>query len=128
VPVSEIVASAGAMIEVQAARKGLSFEATAGADCVQVHADRERMTQILTNLLTNAVKFTDAGSVTVGWRADDRAVRIDVRDTGRGIPATGWLPSSSRSCRPDAARRSSSRASGWGSPSAASWRARWEGI
>jgi signal transduction histidine kinase len=86
VPVDEIVAGAGTLIEVEAAKKGLSFAARRGAEDVKVHADRERTTQILTNLLTNAVKFTDAGSVTVGWRADDRAVRIDVRDTGRGIP------------------------------------------
>src|SRR5918912_3219657 len=75
------------MIEVQAANKGLSFATRPGAEPVKVRADRERLTQILTNLLTNAVKFTDAGSISVGWRADDRAVRIDVRDTGRGIPA-----------------------------------------
>jgi signal transduction histidine kinase len=81
------VVSAGVMIEVQAAKKGLSFGAGPSTDRVRVRADRERMTQILTNLLTNAVKFTDAGSITVGWRADDRAVHIDVRDTGRGIPA-----------------------------------------
>jgi PAS domain S-box-containing protein len=87
VPVDEIVLSAGTLIEVQAAKKGLSFAARRGEEGVKVHADRERTTQILTNLLTNAVKFTDAGSVTVGWRAEERAVRIDVRDTGRGIPA-----------------------------------------
>jgi signal transduction histidine kinase len=87
VAVNEIVANAGAMIETQAAKKGISFGTTPGADGVQVRADRERVMQILTNLLTNAVKFTEAGSVTVGWSADDRVVRIDVRDTGRGIPA-----------------------------------------
>jgi PAS domain S-box-containing protein len=87
VPVNEMVASAGTMIELQAAKKGLSLGARRGEDRVQVRADRERTTQILTNLLTNAVKFTDAGSISIGWHADDRAVRIDVRDTGRGIPA-----------------------------------------
>jgi PAS domain S-box-containing protein len=87
VPVEEVVASAGTLIEIQAAKKGLSYAARPGTDPVRVHADRERTTQILTNLLTNAVKFTDAGSIVVGWRADGRAVRIDVRDTGRGIPA-----------------------------------------
>ncbi len=87
VPVSDIVVSAGTMLEVQAAKKGLSFEVRPGAERVHVHADRERMTQILTNLLTNAVKFTDSGSITLGWHADDRAVCIDVQDTGRGIPA-----------------------------------------
>jgi PAS domain S-box-containing protein len=87
VPVDEVVASAGTLIEVQAKKKGLSFAARPGVENVQVHADRERTTQILTNLLTNAVKFTEAGTVTIDWAADDRVVRIDVRDTGRGIPA-----------------------------------------
>jgi signal transduction histidine kinase len=87
VPVSELVASAGAMIEVEAAAKGISLEVRRGADRVRARVDRERTVQILTNLLTNAVKFTDAGSITVDWQADDRAVRVDVRDTGRGIPA-----------------------------------------
>jgi signal transduction histidine kinase len=87
VPVDEIVASAGTLIEVQAAKKGLSYAACAAADRMIVHADRERTTQILTNLLTNAVKFTEAGSIAVGWHGDDRAVCIEVRDTGRGIPA-----------------------------------------
>jgi PAS domain S-box-containing protein len=87
IPVSDIVSRAATMIEVQAAQKGLSFQALAGGEDVPVHADRERVTQILTNLLTNAVKFTAAGSITIGWAAGDRFVRIDVRDTGRGIPA-----------------------------------------
>jgi signal transduction histidine kinase len=54
---------------------------------VRVRADRERTIQILTNLFTNSVKFTAAGSITVDWRADDVNVVIDVTDTGRGIPA-----------------------------------------
>jgi signal transduction histidine kinase len=86
VPVSEVVASAAAMIEVQAANKGLSFQVRRGEENVRVNADRERLTQILTNLLTNAVKFTNAGSIAIGWDAEDRAVRIYVRDSGRGIP------------------------------------------
>jgi PAS domain S-box-containing protein len=86
-PVGDMVTSACSMVEVQAAKKGLSFVARGGPDGLRVRADRERMTQIMTNLLTNAVKFTEAGSITVGWRADASAVYIDVRDTGRGIPA-----------------------------------------
>jgi PAS domain S-box-containing protein len=87
VPVGEIVNGAAAMIDVQASKKGISLGVTADAEPALARADRERVVQILTNLLTNAVKFTEAGSITVGWSADDRTVRIDVRDTGRGIPA-----------------------------------------
>ena len=87
VPVNEVVSSAAAMVETQAARKGLSLGAHRGPEHVQVRADRERLTQILTNLLTNAVKFTAEGSVSLAWHADEPTVTIAVRDTGRGIPA-----------------------------------------
>lgn len=87
VAVNEILSAAGAMVELQAGKKGLSFVTRQGAEGVRVRADRERTIQILANLLTNAVKFTDAGSVSVDSYANDRAVCIQVRDTGRGIPA-----------------------------------------
>jgi PAS domain S-box-containing protein len=84
--VNETLAAASPMIELQAQRKGLSFEVHRGPDDVRVRADRERAIQILTNLVTNSVKFTAAGSITVDWSADDANVVIDVTDTGRGIP------------------------------------------
>jgi len=88
VSVKDVVSEAAAMVEPQAAKKGLSLTARHGAnEGIRAHADRERLTQILTNLLTNAVKFTAAGSITLAWQADEKAVSIVVRDTGRGIPA-----------------------------------------
>jgi len=43
--------------------------------------------QIVLNLLSNAVKFTSpGGKIVMEWDADERLVRIRVRDTGRGIP------------------------------------------
>ncbi|HJP61265.1 MAG TPA: PAS domain-containing protein, partial [Gemmatimonadaceae bacterium] len=85
--VNEVVAVASLMIELQAAKKGLSVDVRRGSDDVQTRADRERTIQILTNLLTNSCKFTNAGSISMSWHADDRDVVIDVTDTGRGIPA-----------------------------------------
>jgi signal transduction histidine kinase len=58
---------------------------TPGRD-VWVHADPDRMRQILTNLLANAAKFTDEGAITLRAVATDDAVRIDVVDSGIGIP------------------------------------------
>jgi len=53
-----------------------------------IRGDAARIEQIVWNLLTNAVKFTDAGgNVTLGAVRDAAHVRIDVSDTGAGIPA-----------------------------------------
>jgi signal transduction histidine kinase len=53
-----------------------------------VRADPEKLRQILLNLLTNALKFTEAGGrISVSCQADDTAVRLRVADTGMGIPA-----------------------------------------
>lgn len=51
-----------------------------------VWADADRVTQILTNLISNAHRYTPvAGSITVAARRDDRFVRVDVSDTGIGL-------------------------------------------
>jgi signal transduction histidine kinase len=86
VAVNEVLAGVGVMIEPQMTAKGLEYECRKGAPEVALHTDRERAVQILLNLLTNALKFTNKGSVKVDWEADDNRVSIHVRDTGRGIP------------------------------------------
>lgn len=69
-----------------AARKGLKFEIAASAECA--HSDVSLVEQILRNLVSNAVKYTLRGTVSLSCsRAGDGSVRIDVRDTGIGIPA-----------------------------------------
>ena len=49
--------------------------------------DREKLLEILDNLVQNAVKFTEVGSVTLGYDVLGDHVRIWVKDTGKGIPA-----------------------------------------
>jgi PAS domain S-box-containing protein len=52
-------------------------------------ADGERLQQILVNLISNAIKFTDRGEISVRlFRSDFAKWGIEVTDTGRGIPAT----------------------------------------
>jgi signal transduction histidine kinase len=53
-----------------------------------VFADRERIVQVLSNLVGNALKFTPAGGrIAVSARREGRFVRFEVSDTGAGIPA-----------------------------------------
>ncbi|HEU5004377.1 MAG TPA: ATP-binding protein [Actinomycetota bacterium] len=52
----------------------------------QVYADPDKIEQVLTNLVENALKHTDAGHVAVGGALDGTRVRVTVADQGEGIP------------------------------------------
>ena len=69
---------------IEAKRQRLRFDF--GDALPAVWADADRVTQILTNLISNAHKYTLAdGSITVAARRDDGFVRVDVSDTGIGL-------------------------------------------
>ena len=70
-------------------RAGLDVRLEAAPDLPVLHTDRVKLQEIIRNLFDNAVKFTEAGTVTIAARAGDdgATVIIDVRDTGPGIPA-----------------------------------------
>ena len=72
----------------QAEAKGLTFELSMPAAEVMVRTDRRALSQILLNLTTNAIKFTEAGIVRLELRApagDGLPVEVRVADTGIGI-------------------------------------------
>jgi signal transduction histidine kinase len=53
---------------------------------LNIESDLVRLTQILQNLLNNAIKFTQSGEIVIGYRVvDDTAIRLFVKDTGVGI-------------------------------------------
>lgn len=58
-------------------------------DCppLQMETDRNRLTQVLTNLLNNAIKHTAEGEVRFGYRLNETMVCFFVKDTGEGIPS-----------------------------------------
>jgi signal transduction histidine kinase len=71
-----------------AVEHGVALESTVPSEPVEMRFDRERIVQLMTNLIGNAIKFTPkngAVSVRLEERPDD--VLIEVRDTGAGIPA-----------------------------------------
>ena len=55
---------------------------------IMINGDRSRITQVLSNFMANALKFTTEGSITLSYSLeDDNQVRFCVTDTGKGIPA-----------------------------------------
>ncbi|MBC8105051.1 MAG: GAF domain-containing protein [Anaerolineae bacterium] len=71
-----------------AREKGLGFECPLPPASLTVRTDRVKLSRILTNLISNAIKFTDKGTITVSaGKNENGSVSIHVRDTGCGIPA-----------------------------------------
>ncbi|HWE43412.1 MAG TPA: response regulator [Gemmatimonadaceae bacterium] len=91
VDVSAVIEEVAALLENQAAQKSLRLRTHVDAALPLASADLQRLRQVLTNLVGNAIKFTERGEVaiTAGPGHDGRTVSIAVRDTGIGIgPAT----------------------------------------
>ena len=74
-------------MQARALERRLDLRAVSCAEDLVVFADRARLAQVVRELLTNAIKFTDHGYVQVRARVLDGAVLIEVQDTGIGIPA-----------------------------------------
>jgi signal transduction histidine kinase len=74
-------------VEPLAVEKRLGFTIDVAPNLPQGHGDERRLTQVLLNLVGNAIKFTDTGEVAITASAADGAFHVAVRDTGPGIPA-----------------------------------------
>ncbi len=88
IAIDSILRTMHELLEPQLRDKKLSYAYSGGDAQLTVHADLEKVRQIVLNLLSNAVKFTPPGGrIEMGWTAADDQIRIAVRDTGRGIAA-----------------------------------------
>lgn len=73
------------LIDEKAKKKGLQIQRSLPSQLPPIRADRDRLTQILLNLVDNAIKFTDIGSVTIGAELFQDKTILFVQDTGIGI-------------------------------------------
>lgn len=105
VDLSEALDAVLAIIRPQADAKGVHLSADLPPSLPPVVADRDRLSQILINLVDNAVKFTPSGrDVTVTATLRDQMLEVAVADTGIGIPSTDLPRITERFYRVDKAR------------------------
>jgi signal transduction histidine kinase len=88
VPLDEVLRAVDGLVAPQIRLKGLRYSYGGCEGDVSVRVDGEKLQQIVLNLLTNAVKFTDSGGVVrLEVECVESLVRLHVSDTGIGIPA-----------------------------------------
>jgi two-component system phosphate regulon sensor histidine kinase PhoR len=88
VAVAEIIGNALPVLEAKTAAKSIILDTYIPEDLPLIYADKDKVIQIVVNILDNAVKFTpDGGKISVSALEDGKdSVIIEVRDTGTGIP------------------------------------------
>ena len=83
--IKDVVHGVYSAVEPLASGKRLAFKIDVPANLPPARGDDRRLTQVLLNLVGNAIKFTDTGEVAVKAAASNGAYTISVRDTGPGI-------------------------------------------
>ena len=85
--VQDIAQTVRSTLEPLAADKKLAFKLELAPELPAGHGDGRRLTQVLINLVGNAIKFTDTGEVAIKAEANNGSFHVSVRDTGPGISA-----------------------------------------
>ena len=85
--IQDIAQTVRSTLEPLAADKKLAFKLELARELPPGRGDGRRLTQVLINLVGNAIKFTDAGEVAIKAEANNGAFYVSVRDTGPGISA-----------------------------------------
>jgi signal transduction histidine kinase len=83
----DVVNEAVRSLQPMADRKGLQVIVDAAQPAIPMLGDRKRSLQILLNLVTNALKFTERGTVRIAAISSGNTLRVEVADTGIGIKA-----------------------------------------
>jgi signal transduction histidine kinase len=86
VVVGEVLRDMESLVLPQLRARSLQYRYEPPAPTIVLRADREKLTQIVLNLLTNTIKYTNEGMVGLRVTHDKQSVSIHVSDTGRGIP------------------------------------------
>ncbi|MCX6307983.1 MAG: response regulator [Bacteroidia bacterium] len=85
--INDLLDELHAIFEAQAMEKKISFilNKTATNKDTEVYTDHTKLTEILTNILTNALKFTHSGEIEFGYNLNENNLEFFIKDTGIGI-------------------------------------------
>jgi signal transduction histidine kinase len=83
--INEVVRGVQKEMAYQAKEKGLDFILKLDEKLLMIRFDRDKIVQVLMNLINNSVKFTDKGSITISTVQEGSVVRVSIKDTGAGI-------------------------------------------
>lgn len=67
-------------------KEGISVYTNIDNNLPYVYADRIRVAEVLNNLISNAIKYTDKGNILISAASGDNSVVVSIKDTGKGIP------------------------------------------
>jgi len=88
VDVSDLAKATFATLKSETERKNIEFKTSFPAIATNVYADPDKITQVFTNLISNAIKFTpEKGKITVEIKDTGNEIECSVADTGKGIGA-----------------------------------------
>lgn len=90
IDIGEILRQTGQLSEALLESKPVQLEMDIASDLPHITTDRQRLRQIVTNLLSNACKFTEEGVIKFKASYQDNELRVSVEDTGPGIAAEDY--------------------------------------
>ena len=115
IPPNTLLEDVAAAYHPLALERGIEVHSNIAADLPGVNVDRDRMAQVLGNLLSNALRYTpEGGSVTISGSCLEQDVKICIQDTGLGIGAEDIQYVFDRFYRADKSRQRDSGGSGLG--------------
>ncbi|HAK88390.1 MAG: hypothetical protein A2077_04840 [Nitrospirae bacterium GWC2_46_6] len=88
VSLEQVVDTVFMTLKEKADKKRLYLKKSIAAGIQEIHADKDRLIQIILNLVDNSIKFTEIGGVTVGMDYSGGVLALYVQDTGVGIPGS----------------------------------------
>ncbi len=85
--INEVVLEVNKAMSLVAKEKGLDLAVDVDDSIPKIRFDRDKIIQVLTNLVSNAIKYTEKGNITISTKQEDNTVHVIVQDTGMGIKA-----------------------------------------